>query len=890
MSTIHLNLKTVKIAVTVITIFGLFQPFTLAGFLSPIRAQEAPPSEIVVTESQDNQVSTVTIVAHKIVCQQEASLPNWGNGRQAGITIDADTAANWVAAHQDCALVSGWNFQWSYDEEINPGDQVGDAGSPWQTFGPTNSSGQTTTQVPLVTNPDEIKVREVFQSGYLPFTGKNITENVSAEFYCNNDVLHYDNYDFVKVAVPGNTYHCVAWNVPQPPVAQCGNSQIEGSETCDEGSLNGQPLHCNSTCSGNTPAVCGNQITETSPYGSEQCDDGNVANGDGCSSSCQIEIPPSSPVCGNGVKESDETCDEGNLNGQPLHCNSNCGGNTPPVCGNQITETSPYGSEQCDDGNVANSDGCNFSCQIEPQACHSPLDYVNTAGILGPDQALTASDAVIFTARYEAALGSHSGDAKFNSTVDVKTDGVINAADYLCARPYYAAAGPYTCQLDCNNLCVNPLDYNKDYFITASDGVDFTAYYMNKTVATSTGGYLADLNGNGGVDYGDYVCANSELSTSTYQCPLQCAAVCGDTKIDKRLGETCDDGNITDHDGCSSLCRLETNQCEAPNKLDYNGDYQLSMNDAVIFTSYYQADNLLANVNNNAVVDYGDKLCADKYYGGSLAYTCTIACSEYTPVCGDTHKDAGEQCDDGNIKNGDGCSSSCQIEIPPSSPVCGNGQLETGEHCDDGNQQNGDGCNTNCEVEPAPVPQPVSHGGGGGGGRGMVSVVRLVIDKKVTPTAVEPGGQATYTVTLTNSGNTIATYVSLTDSMPSGITFVDGGVSSKTWNWDTLGAGQSVAISYTVKADVKAVTGVYLNQAQASAANAQSVSTTAPLELRQPTVAGVETVKPVEEKVKVLGYEKLPDTSGDWSTLLLILGIMSAASTGLLALRLNRNR
>jgi cysteine-rich repeat protein len=62
-----------------------------------------------------------------------------------------------------------------------------------------------------------------------------------------------------------------------------------------------------------------------------------------------------------------------------------------------------------------------------------------------------------------------------------------------------------------------------------------------------------------------------------------------------------------------------------------------------------------------------------------------------TSLCGNGHVDPGEQCDDGNNENGDGCSSSCQRE-------CGNGQLDPGEQCDDGNKINGDGCDNNCKV------------------------------------------------------------------------------------------------------------------------------------------------------------------------------------------------
>jgi cysteine-rich repeat protein len=51
----------------------------------------------------------------------------------------------------------------------------------------------------------------------------------------------------------------------------------------------------------------------------------------------------------------------------------------------------------------------------------------------------------------------------------------------------------------------------------------------------------------------------------------------------------------------------------------------------------------------------------------------------------------GEQCDDGNKVNGDGCDNNCTFTS------CGNGMLTTGEVCDDGNLMSGDGCDSNCK-------------------------------------------------------------------------------------------------------------------------------------------------------------------------------------------------
>jgi len=75
-------------------------------------------------------------------------------------------------------------------------------------------------------------------------------------------------------------------------------------------------------------------------------------------------------------------------------------------------------------------------------------------------------------------------------------------------------------------------------------------------------------------------------------------------------------------------------------------------------------------------------------------------CEEETPApfCGDGNVDEGEECDDGNDENDDGCSAECTTE-DIGQPICGNGEVEGDEECDDGNLNDEDGCSRVCTEE-----------------------------------------------------------------------------------------------------------------------------------------------------------------------------------------------
>ncbi len=168
----------------------------------------------------------VTINASKIVCNSEASLPDFPF---TGRPINETTASAFVDAHKgDCHLEAGWSFEWGFGNgsgpiaQIQPGSTTG-AVAPnhgWNAFNSTSSAtaGQfataTITDMHGASGNDALWVREVLQPNYLPFSDSASTNpSYSAELGCYNDAINYDNYDSIDGPVAGGTYYCVAWNV-----------------------------------------------------------------------------------------------------------------------------------------------------------------------------------------------------------------------------------------------------------------------------------------------------------------------------------------------------------------------------------------------------------------------------------------------------------------------------------------------------------------------------------------------------------------------------------------------------------------------------------------------------------------------------------------------------
>jgi len=78
-------------------------------------------------------------------------------------------------------------------------------------------------------------------------------------------------------------------------------------------------------------------------------------------------------VCGDGIAEAGEVCEDGNLVGCD-GCSVHCTFQSAPVCGDSIYR--PDCGEQCDDGNPSGGDGCSPLCK---------LDFIPGGGIKSTD-------------------------------------------------------------------------------------------------------------------------------------------------------------------------------------------------------------------------------------------------------------------------------------------------------------------------------------------------------------------------------------------------------------------------------------------------------------------------------------------------------------------------
>ncbi|RLG24172.1 hypothetical protein DRN85_08090 [Methanosarcinales archaeon] len=259
-----------------------------------------------------------TIIVHKIVCDNEEDLPNWGEG---GPSITSTTAQDFVDAHPECEFEQGWEFQWAYSEIPNPGDNTGEASlsDGWHTFGLTDSNGKTSVVIQNPSSSPKFWVREVFQEGYVEFDKQS---DVGAELYCHEDVLNYDNYDYVKNPEAEGTYYCVAFNVLEETWECETDDDCDYLDTdyCDGDSIK----HNEGVC---VNYECVNETTTTqncNDLDEDYCEGTWIKNKDYTCEGAECILSSDSEImnCDNGLFcDGQETCEDAQcFPGTPIDC------------------------------------------------------------------------------------------------------------------------------------------------------------------------------------------------------------------------------------------------------------------------------------------------------------------------------------------------------------------------------------------------------------------------------------------------------------------------------------------------------------------------------------------------------------------------------------------
>ncbi|CAI2386702.1 unnamed protein product [Moneuplotes crassus] len=230
-------------------------------------------------------------------------------------------------------------------------------------------------------------------------------------FYITNRYLKYPEvFDVNDIARTDNRRFCNENTFEQSPFciseAGCGNGIVDTGEQCDDSnhpSRNGCDSSCNeeykyecfeSSRYGQTFCYdrCGNGRSEAAQ--DEECDDDNRSSGDGCNSSCKLEVGYTHtvtegqlsthvPICGDQIKVPQEQCDDNDIN-DGEGCRSDCAGAlqgwtcdsaSPSVCSYTINDgIRAINKEDCDDGNNDDNDGCSTLGVIDPKySCQDDL-------------------------------------------------------------------------------------------------------------------------------------------------------------------------------------------------------------------------------------------------------------------------------------------------------------------------------------------------------------------------------------------------------------------------------------------------------------------------------------------------------------------------------------
>ena len=498
----------------------------------------------------------------------------------------------------------------------------------------------------------------------------------------------------------------------QRSAAFCVVQGSGGSSAAAKAELYAKLTACKGMYAALTPA-CGNKTLEIG----EECDDGNTANGDGCSGGCALE------TCGDGIVVGGEECDDGN-GADDDGCSAKC---KVERCGDGLVQA----NEECDDANLSSSDACLPTCKAascgdgfvrlcdaETETCASAcgdaswcltgtasIDNVPavingkpSSGALAPLLGESVSFAIGFdVAKQELTPGTWSWESAAREVTTGPVTVSMEGAGALGGVFASALTGqPWSLRLTMDgvngsmatSVLLGPTEPGSTDYLGLEIGGQAAGLTLaadgapNLVPFTWTGSVMLRRYASEGASMTDYASGPGAGGLDVFESPVGV--------------EECDDGNGNDHDGCTTACTLA--RC---------------------------GDGIIQWIEGEQC-DPGDP------EGAPCGGDCTLL---NIAVCGNGALDQGEGCDDGNVVDGDGCSAACAPES------CGDGVVQGAEGCDDGNDVAGDGCTPACVEERCGdgVVQPGEECDGGDGATEQGACLPTCVDARCGDGFVEEG-------------------------------------------------------------------------------------------------------------------------------------------------------
>ena len=464
-------------------------------------------------------------------------------------------------------------------------------------------------------------------------------------------------------------------------VETCGNGTFEYGEECDDGNTISGDGGCDANCA---LSGCGNWIVT---FG-EECDDGNQEGGDGCEVDCTWG------PCGDGFVAPGEECDDGNFDNTDS-CLNNC---HDASCGDGYVW---YAHEDCDDANSVNTDACvscNFAecgdgfVQLGQEACDDGND-INTDDCLVGCILPTCGDGFLWEGSTEEC-----DDGNFDNT-----DGCIENCELAECGDGYVHAGVEECDdgnADNTDDCIDNCE-----FADCGDGYTWVGVEdCDDQNAVNTDDCIDDCAaaecGDGYLWAGVEECDDGNLIDGDH-----CSSSC---TIELPDNDDCVDADVLFGQGTWSYDTFAaTLDSTPPCTSRLVGDIWYEYTSTCVAGAYAIVETCDGGFGRDTVIEVFDGELADC----PPSIVDSIACEDNSSDCGIDGRATRVILPDANgntylIRLGgrNGVNIEGNLEIYcVSYGTCGNWTVESEspyfEQCDDGNLINGDGCNSACQFE-----------------------------------------------------------------------------------------------------------------------------------------------------------------------------------------------